>query len=46
MAKAKKAVKKVVKKGMLHQQVDNKLSLVLIVFALVVFALAAITMWK
>lgn len=42
----KKIVKKSVKKHVLHKQIDNKLSLVLIVAALLVFVLAALAMGK
>lgn len=43
----KKTSKKIVKraqKSVLHKQVDNRLSILLIVLALVVFVLAAISM--
>ena len=48
-AKASKKVTKVVKstkKGVIHKQVDNKLSLLLIVLALLVFVMAAISMGR
>ncbi len=43
MAKAKKTKKS---KSILHKKVDNKLSLVLIVLALIIFVLAAVSMGK
>ena len=45
-ATPKKTVKKTVKKHVLHKKVDNKLSLILIVTALLVFVLAALAMGK
>jgi len=52
MAKAKKTKKsktsrkvaRVAKKSILHRKVDNKLSLVLIVLALIIFVLSALSM--
>ncbi len=44
MAKAKKSVKKVAHKSVLHKDVDNKLSILLIVLAILIFVLAAISM--
>lgn len=51
MVKKKKTTKKAtpkktVKKHVLHRKVDNKLSLVLIVAALLVFVFAALAMGK
>ena len=45
-AKTVKKVTKVTKKGVLHKEVDNKFSLLLIVVALLVFVLAALAMGK
>lgn len=46
VAKKVSKVKKTVKKGTLHKEVDNKFSLMLIVVALLVFVLAALAMGK
>ncbi len=43
---SKKTIKKATKKHVLHKKVDNKLSLVLIVAALLVFVFAALAMGK
>ena len=45
MKKVRK-VTKVAKKGVMHKEVDNKFSLLLIVVALLVFVLAALAMGK
>lgn len=44
MAKSKKAVRKVAKKRVLNKKVDNRLSILLIVLSILVFALAATAM--
>lgn len=48
MAKSKKTskAKKVSRKSVLHRQVDNKLSILLIVAAIFIFVLAALSMGK
>lgn len=45
-ASSKKTVKVLARKSILHKQVDNRLSILLIVAALVVFVLAAVSMGK
>lgn len=46
IVKASKSSVKSVKKGALHKEVDNKLSILLIVVALLVFVLAALSMGR
>ncbi len=46
IVKAVKRPVKTVKKGTLHKEVDNKLSILLIVVALLVFVLAALSMGR
>lgn len=46
MVKAAKSSVKTVKKGALRKEVDNKLSILLIVVALLVFVLAALSMGR
>ncbi len=46
IVKAAKRPVKTVKKGALHKEVDNKLSILLIVVALLVFVLAALSMGR
>ncbi len=44
MAKSKKTVRKAAKKRVLNKKVDNRLSILLIVLSMLVFALAAVSM--
>lgn len=43
---SKKSVKKVAKKSVLHKNVDNKLSILLLILAVLIFALAATSMGR